>query len=99
MEWRVGIFVTTDDVIEVCGAYANKGTVANEHHYSILRGLGVAMNGRTILTDLTYFSRAPNMNALDGFLANCRTTGVTAPDGPREYEVIDVGRSRKVFSG
>ncbi|WP_138467943.1 hypothetical protein [Poseidonocella sp. HB161398] len=94
---RLGFFEGPGSALEICGAYAVRGSDAREHTRSVLQAIGVAVEGRTVLMDISYFTRVSSAGALPGAAANCRATGTEVPPPDADIEILFEGRNR--YSG
>lgn len=85
-----------DGTAEVCGAYARNAGPGAEHYHAMLRDSGIAMNGKMIVKDLTWFTSVSSEAALVGSAANCTSTGYPIPSGPVSVGLVpDSTRSFK----
>ncbi len=88
------ILTVMKDQMVVCGAgkYLDASNRANT--VEVLRKAKVKLDGKTILTDLTFFTKLPKAGDLMSAKATCRSTGMALPKGAKHVEIEFSGRYR-----
>ena len=83
----------------ICGAYSSRGgaTASTQMARQVMREADMVMGDQTVMRNLLFFnivSSANNSVALDGAMANCASTGISAQPADLRSVRIDIRAGR-----